>query len=82
MLPKVKTIKIVRDEKAPETMELIAAEIIAVSNAFEKLQKGPLNGRAIHLLLKGMLPSVAMQDIKAVLDAAADLKKYYLKKGA
>lgn len=80
MRDKAKTIKIIRSESAPETTELIAAEITAISNAFERLQNGKLTQRAILLLLKGLLPGMSITDISKVLNAAADLKKHYLKK--
>ena len=71
------TVKV--NEANPEPLEVLAKAIIEVSDAFIKLQNGPLERRTIVLLLKDYT-GLAGRDIEKVLDAAPKLKTYYLKR--
>jgi hypothetical protein len=74
------TITIKTSEENPESVELIADSIIKISDAFEKMKSSKLTERAVHLLIKDAIGgSVGIPAIKQVLDASANLKKYYIK---
>lgn len=73
-----KEIVIKKDEKNPEPMELIAASIIEISNAFKKMNSSQLKPRTIYLLIKDMT-GISMGDIEKVLTAAQLLEKEFLK---
>lgn len=74
----VKEIVIKKNEKNPEPMELIAASIIEISNAFKKMNSSQLKPRTIYLLIKDMT-GISMGDIEKVLTAAQLLEKEFLK---
>lgn len=65
----------------PELFAKLEAEIKAISGAVRRMLAGPLNRRAIVVLLNDLLPqNVGISDIKAVLDAIENLDTQYLKK--
>lgn len=70
------TVKV--NETAPEPLEVLAKAIIEVSDAFIKIQNGPLQRRTIILLLKDYT-GLAGRDIEKILDAAPKLKTWYVK---
>lgn len=76
-LPQTVTIK--RDEKEPESMELVAKAILDIDAAFKRVSASGLRQRAITLLLYDMT-KVSMGDIRAILDAAPKLADTYLRK--
>lgn len=63
-----------------EPVEIIAASIVKVSDAFEKLNSGRLRQRVIVLLIKDMCKTISVYDIEKILDAVPRLKEIYLKK--
>ncbi len=78
MKSKTQTITVKVTEENPEPMEVLAKAIIEISDAFIKLNQGPLQRRTITLLLKDYT-GLAARDIDKVLDAAPKLKSYYVK---
>ncbi len=77
-----KDIEIIKqDEVATEVM---ADAIVSLSDAVKKLLDGPLNRRAVVVLIQdamGGRNAVSRDGIEAVLDSAASLKEKYLVKG-
>lgn len=67
-----------KDPANPEPDELIAASIIKISEGMQAINKGPLNRRAILVLLKDAT-GLTFAEITKVLDAQADLRRLYLK---
>ena len=80
---KAQNIKIIKNEEHPETPEILAASLIKISEAFEKLsQKGNLDNDAIAALLKNMrgCSQLNKEDILLVLENLPKLKGYYIRK--
>lgn len=75
---KTKTITVKTNEANPEPLELVAKSIIQIAEAFEKIKSSPLKQHTVIIILKDMT-GLPQRDIKAVLEAAADLKRYALK---
>jgi hypothetical protein len=72
------------DEEVPH--EVLATSIVKLSEGAERLLAGPLNERALILLLHDSIPAVGRpprkptkSDIKAVLLALPALRRRYLK---
>lgn len=72
------TITVKTNEENPEPLELIAKSIIDLSDAFKKIETGPLKQKTIVLLLQDVtgLPRTA---ISKILEAAPRLKDYYVR---
>lgn len=75
---KTKTITVKTNEVNPEPLELVAKSIIQIAETFEKIKSSPLRQHTVIIILKDMT-GLSQRDIKAVLEAAADLKRYALK---
>lgn len=75
---KEQLVTVKQDEQKPEPVELIAASIIEISRAIQKINSSPLKPRAILLLIKDMT-NLPLTTIGKVLDAAQSLEKTYLK---
>lgn len=73
-----KTITVKTDEKNPEPLEVLAQSIIDVANAFDKINNGRLSQHAIIVLIKDST-GLSQRDIKSVLIACANLKRYIRK---
>lgn len=73
-----KTITVKTDEKNPEPLEVLAQAIIDVATAFEKMNNGRITQHAIVVLLKDST-GLSQRDIKAVLVACENLKRYIRK---
>lgn len=67
----------VRD--APETLDVLATEIINISHAMRALNSSRLKRRVIELLLSDA-SDVRITDVKTILDAAEQLDAKFLKK--
>lgn len=67
-----------QNEENPEPMELIAASIIEISKAFQKLNSSRLKPRTLFLLIRDMT-NLPLTTIEKVLNAAQSLEKTYLK---
>lgn len=73
----------------PVAVEILAESIVAIAQGVRNLVAGPLNERALHLLIQNAAPSsggrrgyspIAIKDIKAVFAGIAALEATYLKK--
>ena len=74
-------IKVKKDELNPETPEVLAASIIKISTALEKLVSDELNPDALVALIKYM-PGMAQTptgDIRLVLRKLKELRGYYVR---
>ena len=78
-----RNVKIIRDEFSPETPEILAASIIKIASALEKLMATKeLTDKAIVVLLKGMpgMAEVNTGSISLVIENIRKLKSYYVRK--
>jgi hypothetical protein len=80
----VKTIKVLPTDDT--TVEILASSIVAISEGIRKLRAGPLNEKALVLLIQHAAPTTGyngtrpgVQEIRAVLDGMESLEKQYLK---
>lgn len=83
MKKRVNNIKVIKDPINPETPEILAASIIAISNAMKKLcGSGGLTPLAIVQLVKGLpkCSQLAKEDIILVLEGLDRLSSYYIRK--
>lgn len=77
-----------QDEEKPVPVEVLAESIKAISDGVKKLLAGPLNERALVLLIQHAAPAigkygstkVGMTEIKAVIEGMGSLEATYLKK--
>jgi len=77
-----KNIKVLKNEANPETPEILAASIIKIADAFDRLMsKKELTDKAIIALLKDMpgMAQVSRREIRLVLDNLKRLKGYYVR---
>lgn len=81
-----KTIVTVRqDEHKPVPVEVLAQSIKDISAGIRKLREGPLNEKALLLLIQHATPSkgysgrIGIGEIKNVLDGMESLERTYLK---
>ena len=78
-----KNVKVIKDENNPETPEILAASLIKIADAFERLmQTKDLTDHAIIALLKDMpgMQNVGKTEIRLVLENLKRLKSYYVRK--
>lgn len=77
-------IRVIKNEENPETPEILAAALIKIGDAMEKLQqKGGLNDDAIAALIvnmSGMQGKVTKGSVRLVMDGLSRLKSYYIRK--
>ena len=79
----VQNIKVIKNEDKPETPEVLAASIIQIADAFERLMAAKtLTDKAIIALLKDMpgMQLVGKTEIRLVLENLKKLKGYYVRK--
>lgn len=75
-----------QDAEKPVPVEVLAESIKAISEGVRKLRAGPLNDKALLLLIHHASPGgyrtprPSMHDIRAVLDGMDALEATYLKK--
>ena len=69
-------------EENPIPVEILAEHIKAISEGVKTLMAGPLNEKAIVLLIQHAIPGTAVKvtDIRAVIRALERLETTYLKK--
>lgn len=83
-IERTNNIKVIKNEENPETPEILAASLIKIGEAMEKLQqKGGLDDDAIAALvmnMKGMSGNVNKSQVRLVMDGLARLKSYYIRK--
>lgn len=77
-------IKIIKDPINPETPEILAASIIKIGEAMEKLTKlpGGLDNDGIAALVMNMkgMSHLNKSEVLLVLDGLSRLKSYYIRK--
>lgn len=77
-------IKIIKDPINPETPEILAASIIKIGEAMEKLTKlpGGLDNDGIAVLVMNMkgMSHLNKSEVLLVLDGLSRLKSYYIRK--
>lgn len=88
---KTKEIIVKQNEENPVPVEIMAEAIIAISQGVKKLRAGPLNERALLLLITNAAPMagkslysrtpVSQKHVKAVLAGIEQLEREYLKPG-
>jgi hypothetical protein len=67
------------DQEVPT--EILATEIVAISQGIKKLRATKLNEKALLILLQHAIPgTIAIKTIKAVIDGLGDLERQYVKK--
>lgn len=81
---RVNNIRVIKDPTNPETPEILAASLIKIGDAMEKLcrEKGGINKDGIAALvcnLSGM-SQVRKNDVLLVLEGLDRLKSYYIRK--
>lgn len=77
-----KNIRVVKNRENPETQEVLAASLIKIADAFDKLMKeeNGLNMKGIVTLLHGMRSNtVGKREIELVLNNLKRLKSYYVR---
>lgn len=76
-------IRVVKNEENPETPEVLAASIIQIGSAMEKLSKaGGLNHDAIAALICNMRGNsqLGKTEVLTVLEGLNRLRSYYIRK--
>jgi hypothetical protein len=83
-IERINNIKVIKDVENPETPEILAASLIKIGEAMERLQqKGGLDDDAIAALIvnmRGMTGKIGKNDVRLVMDGLARLKSYYIRK--
>jgi len=76
-----KNIKIKKSEENPESVELLAKNIILVADGFKKVLESPLNQRGLVVLLHDAIGAqkVTKVQIRLVLEALPRLKSWYIR---
>lgn len=78
-----------QDEQKPVPVEVLAASIRSISDGIKKLRAGPLNDKAIVLLIQHAAPHVggrsgygqiSTKEIRAVIEGMDALEATYLKR--
>jgi hypothetical protein len=80
-----KKIKIVQEEGNEVPVEIIAKHIISISEGIKKLLNGPLNEKALLLLIQNAAPStsygkIGITEIRSVIEGISSLEKTYIRK--
>lgn len=70
---------IIKDPNDEVPTEILATEIIKMSESIKKLRSGRLNDRALYLLIQDGC-KLPVRDIRAVFESAEDLARRYIKK--
>jgi len=77
----MKTIKIKKNEEAPESVELLAQSIVRVAEGFQKVLNSPLKQRGLIVLLQDGIgqAKISKSQISLVLEALPRLKGWYIR---
>lgn len=78
-MKKSKDIILKHNPEKPIPTEIIADNIVHISQAMKKIDEGRLSRRAIILLIKDQAPSCAIGAIEEVLRALRDLERIYVR---
>ena len=81
----IKHVVLKQDTEKPVPVEVLAESIKAISQGVRKLREGPLNDRALFLLIQHAAPKLNYQApsvavIRSVLDGIDALEVEYLRK--
>lgn len=85
----MKKVKVIQNEEKQVPVEVIAESIKAISEGIKKLRAGPLNDKALVLLIQHAAPGlkrgysqikIGTTEIRAVLEGIDSLEATYLKK--
>ena len=84
MKKRINNVKVIKNEENPETPEILAASLIKIGEAMEKLmkEKGGISRDGIAALvvnMSGMQGKVGKRDVLFVMDALNRLKSYYIR---
>ena len=90
MATKANVVKVVqKDELKPMPVEVIAESIKAIAEGIRKVRNGPLNDKALLLLIQHAAPNtggrynqskIGLTEIRAVIEGIESLEATYLKK--
>jgi len=80
-------LKVIQNQENPMPVEVLAESISSIAQGVKKLLAGPLNERALILLIQNACPTVGkfppravtQKEVKSVLDGICSLEKEYLK---
>lgn len=84
----MKTITIKQDDQKPVPVEILAESIKTIAQGIRRLRQGPLNDRALVLLIQYAAPTsgkyqarkIGISEIKAVFEGIDRLEAEYLRK--
>lgn len=85
----MKKVIVKQDELEPVPVEVLAESIKAIADGVKKLRAGPLNDRALFLLIQKASPMVGKgynrkpiteKEVRAVIEGMESLESTYLKK--
>lgn len=82
----MRPVKVMQSEEKTMPVEVIAEHVKAISQGITKLRQGPLNDKALTLLIQHAAPCdsrgtrINLTTIRDVLDGIESLEKTYLKK--
>ena len=76
-----RNIRVIKNEDNPETPEVLAASIVKIANAFEKLMTSELKQSALVALLRDMpgMAGVGKGEVDLILSNLKKLKSYYIR---
>lgn len=81
---RINNIRVIKDEENPETPEILAASLIKIGEAMEKLSKpGNIDNDGLAALvvnMRGNVGKIGKGDVLLVLDGLSRLKSYYIRK--
>jgi hypothetical protein len=86
MKPQLKRRLVIKQPEAPSeeiAVSIIAEAIVAIADGITNLRNGPLNDKALLLLIQHAIPTrhrPTTQQISAVLEGIQDLKRQYIKR--
>jgi hypothetical protein len=86
-MKKATVVRVTQDEEKPIATEVLAQEIMSISQGIRRLLNGPMNRKALVLLIKHASPAmgqyparhVGIAEVKAVLEGIESLEATYLK---
>lgn len=76
-----RNIRVIKNESNPETPEVLAASIVKIAGAFEKLMTSELKQSALVALLRDMpgMAGVGKGEVDLILSNLKKLKSYYIR---
>jgi hypothetical protein len=76
-----RNIKVIKNKESPETPEVLAASIIKIADALEKLMTKELKQAALVALIRDMpgMQGIGKGEVGLILDNLKKLKSYYIR---